>query len=111
MMGYPLQWDFSSDLRWRSGWRSIWRGCYGMSWILWTREGQAEKNQVGQEHQQRGCGRHSLAFQRVSGIGNLVAAFIGLLGLKVSAYLEPVMWRVTGHAAVQQNMGGEPFDR
>ena len=25
----------------------------------------------------------------VSGIGNLVAAFIGLLGLKVSAYLEP----------------------
>ena len=47
----------------------------------------------------------------VSGIGNLVAAFIGLLGLKVSAYLEPVMWRVTGHAAVQQNMGGEPFDR
>ena len=47
----------------------------------------------------------------VSGIGNLVAAFIGLLGLKVSAYLEPVMWRVTGHAAVQQNMRGEPFDR
>ena len=47
----------------------------------------------------------------VSGIGNLVAAFIGLLGLKVSAYLEPVMWRVTGHAAVWQNMGGEPFDR
>ena len=47
----------------------------------------------------------------VSGIGNLVAAFIGLLGLKVSAYLEPVMWRVTGHAVVRQNMGGEPFDR
>ena len=41
----------------------------------------------------------------------VVAAFIGLLGLKVSAYLEPVMWRVTGHAVVRQNMGGEPFDR
>ena len=55
--------------------------------------------------------RRVMCGMSVSGIGNLVAAFIGLLGLKVSAYLEPVMWRVTGHAAVWQNMGGEPFDR
>ncbi len=47
----------------------------------------------------------------VSGFGDLVAAFIGLLGLKIAAYMEPVVWRVTGRPSVRQKIGGEPFDR
>lgn len=51
------------------------------------------------------------AWMYISGFGNLIAAFVGLLGLKIAAYMEPVIWRFAGHTSVRQDVGGEPFDR
>lgn len=41
----------------------------------------------------------------ISGFGSLVAAFVGMLGLKIAAYLEPVVQRTFAKA------GGESVDK